>query len=57
MRGIADMSDVKFKALASDETSSRREAMKRVARFCAVSAPAVTLILAASSKPAKAVVS
>jgi hypothetical protein len=51
------MSDVKSKDLASDEASSRREAIKRVARFCAVSAPAITLILAASSKPAKAVAS
>lgn len=51
------MSDVKSKDLASDEASSRREALKRVARFCAVSAPVVTLMLAASSKPAKAVIS
>ena len=51
------MSDAKTKDLASDEASTRREAMKRVARFCAVSAPAVTLVLAASSKPAKAVAS
>lgn len=39
------------------EGNSRRETLKKVARFTAVSAPAVTLLLAASSKPAKAVVS
>lgn len=36
------------------ETSSRRETLKKIARFTAVSAPAVTLLLAASEKPAKA---
>ena len=39
------------------ETKSRRETLKKIARFGAVSAPAVTLLLAASSKPAAAVVS
>lgn len=38
----------------STETKSRREALKKIARFGAVSAPAVTLMLAASGKPAKA---
>ena len=38
------------------ETKSRRETLKKAARFVAVSAPAVTLLLAASSKPAKAVI-
>jgi hypothetical protein len=51
------MSDEKSKEVASDEASSRRDTMKRIARFCAVSAPLVTLILAASGKPAKAVIS
>jgi len=49
------MSDVK--SPETIETKSRRETLKKVARFAAVSAPAVTLLLAASSKPAKAVVS
>ena len=39
------------------EVKSRRETLKKIARFSAVSAPAVTLLLAASSKPAVAVVS
>jgi hypothetical protein len=51
------MSDMKSKELAADEANSRREALKRIARFSAVSAPLVTLMLAASSKPAKALVS
>ena len=42
------------KSLESVETKSRRETLKKVARFAAVSAPAITLLLAASSKPAKA---
>ena len=46
------MSDVKTPE--STETKSRRETLKKVARFAAVSAPAVTLLLAASTKPAKA---
>ncbi len=49
------MSDVKTPEAA--EAKSRRETLKKVARFAAVSAPAVTLLLAASSKPAKAVAS
>ena len=36
------------------EAKSRREALKKIARFTAVTAPAVTLLLAASSKPARA---
>lgn len=36
------------------ETNSRRETLKKVARFAAVSAPAVTLLLAATAKPKKA---
>ncbi len=49
------MSDVKTPETV--ETKSRRETLKKVARFVAVSAPAVTLLLAASTKPAKAVIS
>ncbi len=49
------MSDVKTPETV--KVSSRRETLKKVARFTAVSAPAVTLLLAASSKPAKAVAS
>jgi hypothetical protein len=39
------------------EAKSRRETLKKIARFGAVSAPAVTLLLAASSKPAVAAIS
>ncbi len=46
------MSEVKTPE--TGENSSRRETLKRAARFAAVSAPAITLLLAASSKPAKA---
>jgi hypothetical protein len=46
------MSDVKVPETA--EVRSRREALKKIARYGAVSAPAITLLLAASSKPAKA---
>ena len=49
------MSEAKRQETA--ETKSRREAMKKIARFGAVSAPAVTLLLAASSKPAVAAIS
>ena len=49
------MSDVKpQEAQQATEARSRREALKRIARYGAVSAPAITLMLAASSKPAKA---
>ena len=48
------MSDVKTPETV--ESKTRRETLKKAARFVAVSAPAVTLLLAASSKPAKAVV-
>ena len=36
---------------------SRRAALRRLGRFAAVSAPAVTLLLAAESKPASAATS
>jgi hypothetical protein len=39
------------------EIEARRALLKKAGRFVAVSVPAVTLLLAASSKPAKAVVS
>lgn len=47
----------KVKTENSAETKSRREALKKIARYGAVSAPAVTLLLAASSKPVKAAIS
>ena len=46
------MPDVKGQETA--EVRSRREALKKIARYGAVSAPAITLLLAASSKPTKA---
>ena len=46
------MSDEKPQETA--EAKSRREALKRIARYGAVSAPAVTLLLAATTKPKKA---
>lgn len=39
------------------EIESRRALLKKVGRYVAVTAPAVTLLLAASSKPAKAALS
>ena len=51
------MSEVHSKeARETTEARSRREALKKIARFTAVTAPAVTLLLAASSKPASAVI-
>ena len=44
------MSEVK-----PSEIESRRALLKKVGRYAAVSAPAVTLLLAASTKPAKAI--
>jgi hypothetical protein len=44
------MSDVK-----PSTVEPRRTLLKKVDRFAAVTAPAVTLLLAASTKPAKAV--
>jgi hypothetical protein len=38
----------------SAETTPRREALKRIARYGAVSAPAIALLLAASAKSKKA---
>ena len=38
------------------EVQERRQVLKRLGRFAAVSAPAVALILAAETKPAHAVI-
>ena len=40
--------------IAADE--KRREALKRIGRYAAATPPAVALLLAATSKPAKAIV-
>ncbi len=40
---------------AADE--KRREALKRIGRYAAATPPAVALLLAATSKPAKAIIS
>jgi hypothetical protein len=37
-----------------DQTESRRVLLKKAGRFAVVTAPAVTLLLATSTKPAKA---
>jgi len=42
-------------ALEAEAINERREALKRLGRYAAVSAPAVTLLLAALGKPTKAV--
>jgi hypothetical protein len=39
------------------QSESRRALLKKVGRYATVSAPAVTLLLAASTKPVKALVS
>ena len=39
------------------QDESRRALLKKAGRYAAVTVPAVTLLLAASAKPAKAVVS
>jgi len=49
------MSEVK--PTAGESREPRRALLKKVGRFAAVTAPAITLLLAASTKPAKAVVS
>jgi hypothetical protein len=52
------MSEVKSQeAREAIEARSRREALKKIVRYGAVSAPAITLLLAASSKPALAAIS
>jgi hypothetical protein len=43
--------------LAPIVPESRRALLKKVGRYAAVTAPAVTLLLAASTKPASAVAS
>jgi len=42
-------------AVEAEKVNERREALKRLGRYAAVSAPAVTLLLAALGKPTKAV--
>ncbi len=37
-----------------DEVASRRVTLKRLGKYAAVSAPAVTVLLAATTKPARA---
>ena len=39
------------------QSESRRALVKKIGRYAAVSVPAVILLLAASTKPAKAIVS
>jgi hypothetical protein len=41
--------------LDTETKTDRRSMLKKIGRFAAVSAPAVTLLLAAQTKPAKAV--
>ena len=40
---------------AGAETASRRTALKKLGRFAAVSAPTVTVLLAATAKPKTAI--
>jgi hypothetical protein len=51
---MAKKKDGDTKTLSSRE---RRAVLRRLGRFAAVSAPAVTLLLAAETKPAAAIVS
>jgi hypothetical protein len=44
-------------AAETKTATERRALLKKLGRFAAATAPAVTLLLAATSKPAKAVVS
>lgn len=38
-----------------DEVASRRVTLKKLGKYAAVSAPAVTVLLAATTKPARAI--
>jgi hypothetical protein len=40
---------------AKNETATRRAALKKLGKYAAVSAPAVTVLLSAAAKPNKAV--
>jgi hypothetical protein len=51
---MTDGASAKPQAEVSDTDQNRRMALKRLGRFGLVSAPAVTLLLAAASKPAAA---
>ena len=48
------MSDTKPTAAEKTESKNRRDVLKTAGRFVAVSAPAVTLLLAATAKPKNA---
>ena len=45
---------VKDETKIKDVAADRRAALKKLGRYVAISAPAVTLLLAAGTKPAKA---
>ena len=51
------MSDVKKVDKRSLSSKERRAVLRKLGRFAAISAPAVTLLLAAQTKPASAVIS
>ena len=52
---MSNRKDAKHAAdIAADE--KRREALKRIGRYAAATPPAVALLLAAASKPAKALI-
>ena len=42
--------------ISGDTAENRRAALRRLARFVAVTPPTITLLLAATAKPAKATV-
>jgi hypothetical protein len=48
------MSDTKPNMAEKTESKNRRDVLKKAGRFAAVTAPAVTLMLAATAKPKKA---
>lgn len=49
------MSKIEHDLKDNCETASRRTALKRLGKYAAVSAPAVTVLLAATTKPNHAV--
>lgn len=49
--------DAQAAAEANTTNSSRRATLRRLGRFAVITAPAVTLLLAAKTKPARAVAS
>jgi hypothetical protein len=48
------MADTTSNPTESIESKNRRDVLKKAGRFVAVTAPAVTLLLAATAKPQKA---